>query len=62
MIVAKNGRRTEIKDEDGMYIYKMKIKANMGTKGKNDMDIGAVNKGKNDKDEYGVDYSTDDPF
>jgi len=62
MIVAKNGRRTEIKDEDGMYVYKMKIKANTGTKGKNDMDIGAVNKGKKDEDEYGVDYSTNDPF
>ena len=59
MIVAKNGRRTEIKDEKGMYVYKMRIKSNFGPKGKNDMDIGAVNKGKND---YEVDYSIDDPF
>ena len=57
MIVGKNGRRTEIKDEDGMYVYKMKIK-----KGKNDMDLGTVNKGSNDKEHLGVDYSVEDPF
>ena len=57
MIVGRNGRRTEIKDEDGMYVYKMKIK-----KGKNDMDLGTVNSGKNNTESRGVDYSIEDPF
>ena len=39
MIVDKNGRRTEVLDENGMYVYKMKIKR----KGKDDMDLGTVN-------------------
>ena len=39
MIVDKNGRRTEVLDENGMYVYKMKIKK----KGKDDMELGAVN-------------------
>ena len=57
MIVAKNGRRTEIKDEDGMYIHKMKIK-----KGKDDMDLGNVNSGRDRTNRSEVDYSIDDPF
>ena len=57
MIVGKNGRRTEIKDEEGMYVYEMKIK-----KGKNDMDLGTVNKGNSSKGSQGVDYSTEGPF
>ena len=57
MIVWKNGRRTEIKDEDGMYVYKMKIK-----KGKNDIDLVNVNSGKGKTNCTGVDYSIDDPF
>ena len=40
MIVGKNGKRTEVLDENGMYVYNMKIKK----KGKDDMDIGVVNK------------------
>ena len=47
----------EIKDEDGMYVYKMRIK-----KGKNDMDLGNVNSGKGATDCAGVDYSIEDPF
>ena len=39
MIVDKSGRRTEVLDENGMYVYKMKIKK----KGKDDMDLGTVN-------------------
>ena len=39
MIVGKTGKRTEVLDENGMYVYKMKIKK----KGKDDMDIGVVN-------------------
>ena len=57
MIVGKNGKRSEIKDEDGVYVFKMKIK-----KGKNDMDLGNVNKGKDDAQSAGVDYSIEDPF
>ena len=57
MIVGKSGKRTEIKDEDGMYVYKMRIK-----KGKNDMDLGNVNSGKGATDCAGVDYSIEDPF
>ena len=40
VIVGKNGKRTEVLDENGMYVYKMKIKK----EGKDDMDIGVVNK------------------
>ena len=57
MIVGKGGQRTEIKDEDGMYVYKMRIK-----KGKNDMDLGNVNSGRNSTNCAGVDYSIEDPF
>jgi hypothetical protein len=57
MIVEKGGKRTEIKDEDGMYVYKMRIK-----KGKNDMDLGNVNSEGNSTDCAGVDYSIEDPF
>ena len=57
MIVGKGGQRTEIKDEDGMYVYKMRIK-----KGKNDMDLGNVNSGRNSTNCAGVDYSVEDPF
>ena len=57
MIVGKNGKKSEIKDEDGVYVFKMKIK-----KGKNDMDLGNVNKGKDDAQSTGVDYSIEDPF
>jgi hypothetical protein len=55
VIVGKNGKRTEVLDENGMYVYKMKIKK----KGKDDMDIGVVNK----QDTEGV-YSDEieDPF
>ena len=34
-----NGSRTEVLDENGMYVYKMKVKR----KGKDDMDLGTVN-------------------
>ena len=57
MIVGKGGKRTEIKDEDGMYVYKMRIK-----KGKNDMDLGNVNSARSSTDCAGVDYSIEDPF
>ena len=40
MIVGKNGKRTEVLDENGMYVYKMKIKR----KGQDDMDIGVVSR------------------
>ena len=46
MIVDKNGRRTEVLDENGMYVYKMKIKK----KGKDDMDLGTVDK-REDREE-----------
>jgi hypothetical protein len=38
MIADKNGRRTEVLDESGMYVYKMGVKK----KGKDDMDLGTV--------------------
>ena len=38
VIVSKTGKRSEIVDKDGMYVYKMKIKR----KKVDDMDVGAV--------------------
>jgi hypothetical protein len=38
MIVGKNGKRSEIVDQDGMYVYKLKVKK----KKRDDMDIGNV--------------------
>ena len=55
MIVSRSGKRTEIKDENGMYTYKMRIQK----KGKNDMDIGAVK--TNEKNNTPCD-ALDDPF
>ena len=55
MIVGRNGKKTEIKDENGMYVYKMKIKK----KGKNDMDLGTVNARKSNE---ASDNEIDDPF
>jgi hypothetical protein len=31
MIVGKNGKRSEIVDQDGMYVYKLKVKKRKGT-------------------------------
>ena len=52
-IVGKNGRKTEIQDENGMYVYKMKIKRK---KGPNDMDIGNVKTVTDEHDDL------EDPF
>ena len=55
VIVGKNGKRTEVLDENGMYVFKMKMKK----KGKDDMDIGVVNK----RDTEGVcSDEIEDPF
>jgi hypothetical protein len=56
MIVDKNGRRTEVLDENGMHVYNMKIKK----KGKDDMDLGTVNNREEDEEEEEDD--ADDPF
>ena len=53
IIVGKNGRKTEIQDENGMYVYKMKIKRK---KGPNDMDIGNVKTVTDEHDDL------EDPF
>jgi hypothetical protein len=55
MIVFKNGRRTEVLDENGMYVYKNENKE----EGKDDMDLGAVN---NRKDREEEESDVDDPF
>ena len=55
MIVGRNGKKTEIKDENGMYVYKMKIKK----MGKNDMDLGTINARKSNE---ASDNEIDDPF